>query len=172
MKYVLLLGGLIFMGCQSGPKNDTVRLDDPEKSSVVTAQDIEKLDYTDFVLGTESAEAVLEWAKYQDLQLHIEYLKAADFSFFKVENERMKTFISELKAEQPEAVASPAIRSRLTVLETNLLRMQNLANLDNIDKTEFLNAIEELLVADANLKLQINKKFEKQAQQIQFPEDN
>ena len=81
----------------------------------------------------------------------------------------MKEFITELKANQPEIVTTPAIRSRMTVLETNILRLQNLSNLDNIKKKELLEAIKELLIADVNVKLQINKKFEKASQQIQIP---
>lgn len=170
MKQLFLLGFLIFLGCKSEPKAEMITHTDQEKSSVITAADIEKLDYTDYVLSPESENAVLDWQKYQDLKATIGQLKNADFSFFKVEKNIMSDFITELKAGQPEMINTPAIRSRMTVLETNLLRMQDLFNLDNIKKTEYLEAIKELLVADVNLKLQINKKFEKEAQQILIPQ--
>ena len=169
MKQLFLLSILIFIGCKSEPEVVDTNSEIEQKSYTVSAEDIEKLDYTDFILSADSEVALLDWQKYQDLRANIELLKNANLSFFKVEKQIMQEFIAELQAEQPETVRTPAIRSRITVLETNLLRLQNLANLDNIKKKELLEAIKECLVADVNLKLQINKKFEKQAQQIQIP---
>ncbi|MEO5788906.1 MAG: hypothetical protein ACOH2D_15865 [Gelidibacter sp.] len=169
MKQLLLLSILIFIGCKSEPKVEDLPSENQENAFAVTAEDIEKLNYTDYILSPDSEQAIRDWQKYQDLQVNIELLKKANLSFFKVEKKIMQEFINELKAGQPESVNTPAIRSRMTVLETNLLRLQDLANLDNIKKKELLEAIKELLVADVNLKLQINKKFEKEAQQIQVP---
>lgn len=168
MKQLFLLCILICIGCKSEPKAEESPLEDQEKSYTISAEDIDKLVYTDYILSNDSEQAIIEWQKYQDLQVNIELLKKANLSFFKVENEIMQEFITELKTEQPKIVTTPAIRSRMTVLETNLLRLQDLSNLDNIKKKDLLIAIKELLIADVNLKLQINKKFEKAAQQIQF----
>ncbi len=169
MKHLFLLSVLIFIGCKSEPKVEEINSEDQEKAYTLSAEDIEKLDYTDYVLSPDSEQALLDWQKYQELQVSIELLKKANLSFFKIEKNIMKEFITELKANQPEIVTTPAIRSRMTVLETNILRLQNLSNLDNIKKKELLEAIKELLIADVNVKLQINKKFEKASQQIQIP---
>ena len=169
MKQFFLLSVLIFVGCKSEPKPVDTASENREKSYTISAEDIEKMNYTDYVLSPESANAVLDWQKFQDLQTNIELLKNANLSFFKVEKKIMQEFITELKNEQPANVTTSAIRSRITVLETNLLRLQDLSNLDNIKKKDLLKSIKELLIADANLKLQINKKFEKEAQQIQLP---
>lgn len=169
MKHLFLLSVLIFIGCKSEPKVEEINSEDQEKAYTLSAEDIEKLDYTDYVLSPDSEQALLDWQKYQELQVNIELLKKANLSFFKIEKNIMKEFITELKANQPEIVTTPAIRSRMTVLETNILRLQNLSNLDNIKKKELLEAIKELLIADVNVKLQINKKFEKASQQIQIP---
>lgn len=169
MKQLFLLSLLIFMGCKSEPKIDEAISEDQEKTYVVTAADIEKLDYIDYILSPDSHNALLDWQKFQDLQTQMELVKTGDLSFFKVEKQIMEEFISEFKSEQPTVVTTPAIRSRITVLETALLRLQDLANLDNIKKEDLLESIKQLLVADVNLKLQINRKFEKEAQQIQLP---
>ena len=169
MKHLFLLSVLIFIGCKSEPKVEEINSEDQEKAYTLSAEDIEKLDYTDYVLSPDSEQALLDWQKYQELQVSIELLKKANLSFFKIEKNIMKEFVTELKANQPEIVTTPAIRSRMTVLETNILRLQNLSNLDNIKKKELLEAIKELLIADVNVKLQINKKFEKASQQIQIP---
>lgn len=167
MKPLFLFCILIFMGCKSDAQPEEV--EKQEKSYVLAKEDIEKFDYKDFVLSDASKLSVMDWQKFQDLQVNLDLLFSANLSFFKVEKRIMEEFIAELKKEQPESVKTPAVRSRITVLETNLLRLQDLANLDNIKKQELLAAVEELLIANANLKLQINKKFEKEAQQIQLP---
>ncbi|TDU43664.1 hypothetical protein BXY82_1081 [Gelidibacter sediminis] len=169
MKQLVLLCALIIFSCKSEPKIETGTTELQEKDYTIKVEDIEAIQYTEYVLSPDSSEAILDWQPYQDLQSHMELLKAANLSFFRVEQEIMKKFIAELKMQQPPIVTTPAIRSRMTVLETNLLRLQNLSNLDNIKKEDLLEAIKELLIADANLKLQINKKFEKEAQQIQLP---
>ena len=169
MKQLFLVGVLIFfMGCKSEPEAVAITPLNQQKDTALTASDIENLNYTDYILSPESERAIVDWQKYQDLNLNMELLKNADLSFFKVEKDIMQEYISELKIDQPEIIKAPAIRSRITVLETNLLRLQNLSNLDNIKKKELLEAIKECLLANANLKLQINKKFEKEAQQVQF----
>ncbi|HUH27231.1 hypothetical protein [Gelidibacter sp.] len=169
MKQLFLLSVLIFIGCKSEPKVDPTAIENQEKAYVITAEDIAKLNYTDYILSADSQQAVLDWQKFQDLQEQIDLLKNGNLTFFKVEKKIMEEFILELKAEQPPAVTTPAIRSRMTVLETTLLRLQDLANLDNIKKKDLMESIKELLVANVNLILQINKKFEKEAQQIQLP---
>lgn len=169
MKQLGLLSFLIFISCNSEPKPVENPLDVQEKAYTVQAEDIEMLEYTDYALSPKSSEAILDWQLYQDLQNHIKLLKRGNVSFFRVERGIMQEFIIELKLQQPPVIITPAIKSRLTVLETNLLRLQDLSNLDNIKKKDFLEAIKELFNADANLKLQINKKFEKEAQQIQIP---
>ncbi len=169
MKQLLLLSILIIMGCKSEPRVEEVPTEAQQNANKVTEKDIAKIEYTDYVLSPDSEQAIIDWQKYQDLITNIELLKNANLSFFKVEKKIIQEFINELKADQPEILKTPAIYSRMTVLETNLFRLQNLSNLDNIKKKELLKAIKELLIADVNLKLQINKKFEKAAQQIQIP---
>lgn len=169
MKYLLLFSILILVGCKSEPEQVGTFPEDKERNYKLSAEDIEELDFKDYVLSTKSEEAILDWQKFQDLEANIDLLKNANLSFFRVETKIMNQFLTEFKAEQPAELKTPAIRSRITVLETNMLRLQNVANLDNIKKSELLEVIKELLVSDVNLKLQINKKYEKESQQIELP---
>lgn len=169
MKQLLFLSVLVLMACKSDPNPVEAITLNQEKSYTITAEDVEGLKYNDYVLSPKSKDAISKWQKFVDLQTNIEFLRDGDLSFFKVELPIMEEFIIELKREQPSGLIAPAIRSRVTVLETNLLRLQNLANLDNIKKKDLLLAIKELLIANANLRLQMNKKFEKEAQQIKLP---
>ena len=70
MKYAVFFLGLFFMfGCKSEPEPaDIVEVkkptEDPER---ITAKDIEKLRYTDYILSADAKAAMATWQKYNDL---------------------------------------------------------------------------------------------------------
>lgn len=164
--YILFIVALVLVnfGCNKTPKQqpDTVTeiTDDSKK---ITPNDIESLRFEDFTLSEDSSNALENWQKYQELNEQMGYVNQADFSFFNGEKSILKTFINDFKTEMPESIKTAPIQSRITVLETKILKLNSILKLDNIDKTEQLKAVKELLIAMANLNLQINKKFELEA---------
>lgn len=164
--YILFIVALVLVnfGCNKTPKQqpDTVTeiTDDTKK---ITSNDIESLRFEDFTLSEDSNNALENWQKYQELNVQMGYVNQADFSFFNGEKSILKTFINDFKTEMPESIKTAPIQSRITVLETKILKLNSILKLDNIDKTEQLKAVKELLIAMANLNLQINKKFELEA---------
>jgi hypothetical protein len=66
----------------------------------------------------------------------------------------------------PDSIKTAPILSRITALETMILKLNSTLKLDNVDKTEQLRAVKELLIAMSNFNLQINKKFELEANLI------
>mgnify|MGYP005816383849 FL=1 len=156
--------------CNQEPKAvDTTIIETTKEEQKITKEDIEKIKYVEYLLSADSQNAVSTWQKYQDLSTNIDLLKNANFSFFKDEEAIFKTFINDFKAETPATIKSPAIDSRITVLETKLLKLHDSANLDNIDKKVVLKDIKDLFVAFTNLNLQINKKLEFESQVIEKP---
>jgi hypothetical protein len=79
------------------------------------------------------------------------------------EKKVLKAFINDFKTEIPEAIKTAPIESRVVVLETKLLKLNSILKLDNVDKATKLSNVKELLIAMSNLNLQINKKFELEA---------
>lgn len=162
--------GLFVFGCKSDSKSETsTDKTNTQEDYHITSKDIENLKYTDFVLSSDSKNAVSTWQKYTELSAQITLLRTGDLSFFKNEKQLMITFITDFKKEIPQTIKTEAIYSRIAVLETSLLKLQNLANLDNIKRNNLLKSIKALLVAYANLNLQINKKFELESQIIEQP---
>lgn len=155
---------LVSFGCNNTPKQqpDTIT-EVSEDIKNITQNDIESLRFDDFTLSEDSKKALENWQKYQELNEQIGYVNQADFSFFNGEKSILKTFINDFKTEMPESIKTAPIQSRITVLETKILKLNSTLKLDNIDKTEQLKAVKELLIAMANLNLQINKKFELEA---------
>ena len=158
-------------GCKSEPKpTETVEAKKTtEDSERITAKDIEKLRYTDYILSADAKAATATWQKYNDLEAQIELLKKGNLSFFRTEKTLLKTYIEDLKKEQPVAVKSPSIDARILVLETQLLKLQSYSTLSNIKKADILKTIKDFLISFANLNLQINKKLEFESQIIEIP---
>ena len=170
LKY-FVFSTLIFMSCNSRSReNEVVKVDTNLRADVITSHDIDNLKYTDYILSNDSQKAVIDWQKYQELYIQLGFLKTADMSFFNGEKLILKKFMNELKTEIPEAINTEIIQSRLIALETKMLKFNSVLHLENIPKTEQLSTLKEFLVAAANLKLQINKKLELDANNILKPQ--
>ena len=97
---VLCLACLLLISC-GDDKNETEDVDAAKKAQqqqpLITEDAIEKFDYTDYALSSESEERLENWKKYQELAIQISYLKKADLSFFNSEKEPLKKFLDEFK---------------------------------------------------------------------------
>ncbi|MBN4070211.1 hypothetical protein JYT76_00850 [Olleya sp. AH-315-F22] len=135
----------------------------------VTTNDISQLKYTDFVLSNLSEKSTEDWLKFQELQEGIILLKKGDLSFFKDDKAILKSLFTDLKNEIPKTLNTLPILVRLSVLETTIFKLEATSNINNVKKELLLNAIKEVLVAYSNVILQMNKKLEKDSQQIEKP---
>ncbi len=159
------------MSCNSKPSQSEVKkVETILRTDHISSNDIENLNFTDYILSNDAKNAVLDWSKYQEMNIQMGFLKTGDLSFFSGDKSILKRFMSELKSGIPEAINTEVIQSRLTALETKLLKFNSVLHLENIPKTEQLKVIKEFLVATANLNLQINKKLELDANNILKPE--
>jgi len=164
MKLGLVLFNLVFimlLSC-SGDQQTTPDTETSEKDDTafkITAEIIEKFDYADYALSTDGENAVKEWEKYQELAIQVGYLKKGDLSFFNGDNKLLKKFIETFKIELPDALRTNPIESRVIIVETALLRLNENLTLDNIDKRLKLESVKEVVVAFSNLNFLINKKL-------------
>ena len=160
----------IVLGCKNNKEQPEASFQsENSQASKITAKDIEGLKYTDFALSDLSEASTKDWLKFRELLSQIDILKKGDLSFFKDDKAILVSFITDLKNEIPEVVNTVSVVVRLSVLETVLFKLEGVSNLNNIHKEVLLNAIKEVLVAHSNLILQINKKFEKDSQNIINP---
>ena len=152
---------MFIFGCNTSSNQ---KHEEPENViAEITSKDIKSLRFDDYTLSGDSEKALENWVKYHELIEQIEYLKKADFTFLISEKKILKTFINDFKVEMPETIKTAPILSRVTVLETKLLKLSSTLKLDNMEKITQLGCIEEFLIAMSNLNLQINKKFELEA---------
>jgi hypothetical protein len=127
----------------------------------ITQKAIENFNYTDYALSAEAETAVSQWEKYQELAIQINYLKQGDLSFFNSERELIMDFTKAFFDELPKDLNTNPISSRVTVVITALLKLNDDLRLDNISLQNRLDSLKQLLVAFANLNFQINKKLER-----------
>ncbi|MDH7913585.1 hypothetical protein [Winogradskyella sp. SYSU M77433] len=161
---VLCLACLLLISC-GDDKNETEDIDAAKKAQqqqpLITEDAIEKFDYTDYALSSESEERLENWKKYQELAIQISYLKKADLSFFNSEKEPLKKFLDEFNKSVPKTLRTNQILSRIAILETNMLKLNENLNLDNIEDRLKLMGVKDVLEAFSNLNYQINKKLER-----------
>lgn len=168
MPFCLLI---MLLSCKHKNKtiSGNIAINDKKPTQIITQPDIAKLKYTDFILDTKAEKIIETWEAYTQLQQVIKNIKQADFSDLKNNTTILQTLITDLNKNIPPALKSPSIFARIMVLETKLFKLESLVNLSNINKKEVGNTIKELLIAFSNLNLQINKKIERDSQNIEKP---
>ncbi|MFD2822371.1 hypothetical protein ACFS5M_01740 [Lacinutrix iliipiscaria] len=168
---ILLLTSLLFcfLSCKKEAETQEQSVDLAETSFQISKDDIAKLNFTEFILDAKAGKLLESWQKYYELDNIINNVNQANLSFFKDNNEILVAFIEDLKTTIPERMDSPLIKSRLIALETKMFKLEGVVNLSKPQKKEVLLVVKELLAAFSNLNLQINKKIEKESQNIQKP---
>jgi len=171
MKILSVLGLLVCLfSCNSNANVENQNINDEDVSSIVTKSDISNLDFVEFILDNKSEKHIENWEKYFELDVHVINVKQADLSFFKNNNEMLVAFIQDIKSTLPESINSKPILARMTALETKMYKLESSVNLSNVHRNDIISAIKEFLISYSNLNFQINKKFEREAQNIQKPQ--
>jgi hypothetical protein len=162
---------LLLTNCQDDKVSGVIKeTQDQIDARTIYQRDIEALRYADYGLSTDSQKAVIDWQKFQELNIQIELLKKGDFNFFKQDFVLLKTFLLEFRAEMPQQLQTNEILARTIAFETKAQKLNSLLTISNISKDEQLQGIEELLITVSNLNLQMNKKFEFDKNNIIKPE--
>ncbi|MFC4723020.1 hypothetical protein ACFO5O_11860 [Geojedonia litorea] len=162
-KFYILILILLSISCKNLSEKAAPVALEVNANNNITESDIEKLDYVEYNLSSDARNVLQDWQKYNELQGYVSFLKTLDFSFFNEEKTILKTFLNDFNTEMPQSIKTAPILSRAKVLETKLLKLNSVMRLDNMDKATQLEAIQEFLTALSNFNLQVNKKFELEA---------
>lgn len=168
---ILFLAILVISSCNNQTINDANAIEEivAIDSSKITSRDITKLKYTDYALSNLTRSKTSNWQKFNELTDKIEKLKTGDLSFFRDDKAILVSFLTDLKNEIPESLKTAAILVRLSVIETTFLKLEGLASLSSAKKENLLIIIKDVLVSYTNLVFQMNKKFEKESQNVEKP---
>lgn len=146
--------------------------DNSEQTATVTDSlklALTKFRYPDYRLDSKALPTVSQWPAYTQLQGVVDQVKVGDLSFFKENKELLDAMVNDLKTTMPEAFNNEAVMARLTIVETFGYKLENEVMLSRINPETLELAAKEFLVSVSNLNFQINKKFEKEAQNIIKP---
>ena len=162
---------LVLLSCKDSSQVETEGLVVAEKkpTQIITQIEIAKLKYIDFGLDADAEKLIENWEEYIQVQQLIKNVKLADFSDLKENNKVLITLMKDFKKKMPKALKSSSILARVMVFETKLFKLESFVNLSNIKKEELGATIKELLLAFSNLNYQINKKLERDSQNIEKP---
>lgn len=171
MKYLTILIFLVVLSaCKkeiiATAGDNTVEND----STKITKEDISKINYIDFGIDNKAKLTLDSWEAYNTISRAIEISKQGDFTFFKSDDEVFNTTLNDVETTTPLAIDSEAIKARVLILRTKLLKFRELINLNTANKNDKLIALKELFQSFSYVTLQINKKFEKEAQNIIKPD--
>lgn len=162
---------LFILSCNPDVKNESAIVEEITTidSSIITANDISKIKFTEYALSKITQNKTINWQIFNELSNKIELLRTGDLSFFRDDKAILEGFIADLRNEIPESLNTQSILVRLTVIETVFLKLEGLASLKTAKKEKLLMAIKDVLLSYTNLIFQMNKKFEKESQKIEKP---
>ena len=168
--YILLLCSIFFVSCKNENNQTTEETATTQKDSLkITKDDITKIKFTDIGLDPKTNKIMSVWQAYQTLADALQSLKQADYTFFNSDIEVFNSAIKDLEETIPPDIKTQSVEARVLAFKTMLLNLKDLKSLTGIEKKEILVATKQVFVAFSNLNLQINKKVEKDSQNIERP---
>jgi hypothetical protein len=171
MKNLLLLVLLVMLSaCKKEVNTSTEIIEVTTDSTKITKEDISKINYIEFGIDNKAKPTLDSWEAYNTISRAIETTKLGDFTFFKSDDAVFSTTLKDIETTTPEAIDSEPIKARVLILRTKLLKFRAVINLNTSNKNEKLIALKELFQSFSYVTLQINKKFEKEAQNIIKPD--
>ena len=151
---------IVLFSCKKNEEHSTLDVEKSKESEEITAKDISKIRYTDYILDSRTEDVAVNWVEYNQLQDVITKVKKGDLSFFNDNKKEIKELLNNLKQNIPNQVNTAAILARIAAFETKLYKLESLSNLATTTKPELISVIKEFFVAFSNLNLQMNKKLE------------
>ncbi|AXT21009.1 hypothetical protein D7030_00070 [Flavobacteriaceae bacterium AU392] len=151
-------------------KNDDIKDEQINTVITITSKDVETLEYIDYAFSNAASSVISNWAKFTELENHIQSITTGNLSVFKDIDSKtiISSLFADLRNEIPLALKTTPILVRITVLETFFLKIEDLIKYEH-SKGDLLNDIKEILVARSNIILLINKKVENDSQNITKP---
>jgi hypothetical protein len=167
-RIILLLLVCSFLSCKKDTTELSDKLESVQDSLVLSKVDIQKINFTEFVLDSKS-ENQLNWLKYIEMDSKVEELKNGDFSHFKTDKKIVETLMDEFTNTLPLHLNEESIQARILIVKTMYLKLNNIINMSTSTEDETKKAIQDFLISFSNLNYQINKKFERDSQNVTKP---
>jgi hypothetical protein len=103
-----------------------------------------------------------EWTNYLELSDYINQLNSNDYSTLIDNKKYLVRFFNGIKNTIPKDINKPEIKSRITVIETDFLKLESMLSNFEIDNETRIKIVKKINNSFSNLNFQIDKLLEKQ----------
>ena len=103
-----------------------------------------------------------EWTNYLELSDYINQLNSNDYSTLIDNKKYLVRFFNGIKNTIPKDINKPEIKSRITVIETDFLKLESMLSNFEIDNETRIKIDKKMNNSFSNLNFQIDKLLEKQ----------
>tara|TARA_B000000441_G_C21714891_1_gene335011 strand:- start:131 stop:640 length:510 start_codon:yes stop_codon:yes gene_type:complete len=103
-----------------------------------------------------------EWTNYLELSDYINQLNSNDYSTLIDNKKYLVRFFNGIKNTIPKDINKPEIKSRITVIETDFLKLESMLSHFEIDNETRIKIVKKINNSFSNLNFQIDKLLEKQ----------
>jgi len=138
-------------------------------ATAITKENIEGIKYVDYGVDSKAKTTLDSWQAYSDVSRAIAQVKIADLTFFTADEALFMSTVKELGSTIPQQINSDPIKARILALTTKMYTLEEMLSLKTSQKKDKLKSIKDVLQAFSYLTLQVNKKYEKEAQNIVKP---
>ncbi|WP_452600329.1 hypothetical protein [Pontimicrobium sp. MEBiC01747] len=170
LSVLLLLACLVSCKKTQDTTEGTVKETKLKDTTLVSKKDIAKIQFLDYGVDAKAKNTLDSWLAYNTIATAIAAVNNGDFGFFIDDKAVFETTVEDLETTIPENIDTAAVRARVLVLKTKLYKLEEATRLSTTTKKEHLLVIKEVFQAFSYVTLLINKKFEKEAQNIIKPE--
>ena len=106
--------------------------------------------------------SIEQWINYFELNEFIEQLNSNDFSSLIDNKKFLLRFFKGIKFSIPDEINKSEIKSRLTVIETDFMRLESMLSNYEVDNEIKIKMVKKINNSFSNLNFQIDKLLEKQ----------
>ena len=154
-KFIFLLF-VSFISCKEITTNDVQKDNSNSKTknySQINFESIYEVKYNS---------SIVEWINYFELNEFIEQLNSNDYSSLIDNKKFLIRFFKRIKISIPDEINKPEIKSRLTVIETDIMRFESMLSNYEIENEIKIKMVKKINNSFSNLNFQIDKLLEKQ----------
>lgn len=160
---------VVITACNGKKQQEIDKTTKTNTTNSLIEADVAKLKYLEFDLDPKVEVLAEPWQPYTRLSTTTELVKKADFSFFDEDDQAVFELIKELRNTIPDTLKTQSVLSRITIVENMLYKLDESYKLSTTTKPELLSSVKSFLVSYSNLNFQLNKKLEKDNQNIIRP---
>jgi len=156
--YYILLLMVIGVSCQDDDaKRETARLKNLEKTEKVFETINKNWNFSEMPMNGETQTWLGNWSEWRNFLTEIKQKPKSSIGAFKKKSKTLSKKVRELNNNIPIKFANPQVKSRISILTTQINSLDLYMNLDNVPADKVVALVPEINKAIASLQLQFEE---------------